>query len=445
MDSGAPSSLPPPSPVATSGLARARATLAVPHFAPFFASNFAHFLFAQVAMMALSWLMTELTESRLLITLVWFMQGVTIFTLSPLAGVVADRVAKKWLLVGCRLAMVGVVVTMGTLVATDVARIGHLWVASVVAGTAMALMQPAAQTFVFDLVGRDRIENAISLGATANGVGQVLGPAAGGAVLVLVGTANAFYLAGAGMLLAAGLILAVPVSGRAAATGERKHPFAEVREGFAWAWSERGVRIALLASTMAFFNGAIVAMRPVFARFVLETGEAGLSGMASAAGTGTVVTAVALSLLPRFRYLGLWIVGGLLGYAIAVFAYAFAFSYPYVLGCELLLGVSGQVWNVTVMAGLQLAAPPHLRGRVLSMAFMVAQLGFLGQPIVGALADRLGDRVALGIFGAIPTIVLTTLLVTQWRVLAQLGEPAPGALEPLVPPPGGGAAGSGSA
>ena len=54
--------------------------------------------------------------------------------------------------------------------------------------------------------------------------------------------------------------------------------------------------------------------------------------------------------------------------------------------------------------------------------FMAAQLGFLGQPIVGWLADRLGDQVALGIFGVIPSVVLLLILVTRARVLASVGE-----------------------
>ena len=81
------------------------------------------------------------------------------------------------------------------------------------------------------------------------------------------------------------------------------------------------------------------------------------------------------------------------------------------------------IWNVSVMAGLQLAVPEHMRGRVISMVFMVAQIGFLGQPIAGALADRFGDQIALGIFGAIPSVVLLVMLLTRARVLMQVGEP----------------------
>ena len=405
------------------GLGRAWSTLRIPHYTPFFVANFAQFLFSQVSMMAMYWLMTDLTDSRLYITLVSFFQGATIFALSPWGGVVADRVAKKWLLLVCRLAMVALVGVMGALVAADVAVIGHLWLGSFVGGVIVSLMQPASQTFVFDLVGRERLENAIALNATAGGVAQVMGPAVGGMTVAAIGVASSFFAAGAGMLMAAGLLLAIPIAGRAVSETERKHPVHEIRDGFAWVWNDRGVRLVLLASCMALFNGAIFSMRPVFARYVLEVGPDGLGILSGVNGVGTVLTAIGMSMLARFRHVGIWIAGGMLGYALCLLAYSFAFSFEYVLVVELGLGVSGQIWNVAVMSGLQLAVPSHMRGRVISMVFMVAQLGFIGQPIVGALADRFGDQVALGIFGAVPSVLLATLLAARWRLLASVGEP----------------------
>ena len=407
---------------ARGGLGRAWSTLRIPHYRPFFFANFLQNVFSQVSVMAMYWLMTDLTDSRFYITLVSFFQGATIFVLSPWGGVVADRVAKKWLLIGCRIAMLALVVGMGLLVSADVAVIAHLWIGSIIGGVIVSMMQPASQTFVFDLVGRDRLENAIALNATAGGLAQTLGPAVGGMIVAAIGVASSFFLSGAGMFMAAGLLLAVPVAGRIASEIERKHPIEEIREGFAWVWNDRGVRLVLIVSSMALFNGAIVSMRPIYARYVLDVGAEGLGLLSAASGVGTVLTAVAMSMMPRFRYIGLWITGGMLGYAVCLLAYSFAFSLGYLLFVEFLLGATGQIWNVTVMAGLQLAVPERMRGRVISMVFMVAQLGFIGQPIVGALADRLGDQIALGIFGAIPSVVLLAVMLTRWRVLMLVGR-----------------------
>ena len=404
------------------GLERVWSTLRIPHYTPFFLANFAQFLFSHVAMMSMYWLMTGLTDSRLYITLVSFFQGVTVFVMSPWGGVIADRVAKKNLLVVGRLGMVALVMTMGMLVHFGIASIVHLWVGAVVGGAITSLIQPASQTFVYDLVGRDRLESAVALNATAGGVANVLGPAAGGMIVAAVGVATSFYVSGAGMFMAAALLLSIPIAGRIVGEVERQHPVQEIREGFAWVWNDRGIRLVMLVSCMALFNGAISSMRPVYARFVLDVGEVGLGWMSAAHGAGTVLLALVLSMLPRFRYVGLWITGGMFGFAFCIILYSFAFSYSYILFVEFLLGATGQVWNVTIMAGLQLAVPEHMRGRVISMVFMAAQLGFLGQPIVGWLADRLGDQIALGIFGVIPSVVLLLVLATRARVLSSVGE-----------------------
>ena len=67
-----------------------------------------------------------------------------------------------------------------------------------------------------------------------------------------------------------------------------------------------------------------------------------------------------------------------------------------------------------------MAVPENMRGRVLSMVFMVSQLGFVGQLFVGMLADAVGDKMAMGIFGIIPMLILSCLLLTQYKWIKQL-------------------------
>jgi len=403
------------------GFGRARSTLALPYVAPFFASNFIQFLCGQIAMLASQWLITDLTESRFLITLVAFAQGGAVVLFSPVAGLIADRTAKRRLLILSRMMLLVVMAILGGLVASGEILIAHVWLCSIAGGITMALSQPASQTFVYDLVGRDRLENAIALNATSAGIAQVLGPAAGGALLAALGVAATFIGAALGMGLSAGLLLAIPIAGRAVAAA-RKPGLHEMGEGFVYVWKDRGLRLVILVCAMALFNGAIGPMRPVFARFVLEVGEVGLGGMAAASGAGTILSAIALASLNRFRYIGLWIACSMLGFSACMLLYSFAFSYEYILVIEFLLGAFGQIWNVTVIAGLQLVVPPELRGRVIALIFMIAQLGFLGVPLNGILADRTGDQFALGVFGAVPMVILCGILLFGFRRLKAVGE-----------------------
>jgi hypothetical protein len=146
------------------GFGRAIETLRLPHFAPLFGANFVQAFCGQIMMMAMQWLtIDQLTEERTLYFIIPFLQGGVAALLSPYAGVIADRVSKRALLVGGRLLLAVIVLSMATLVWTGLVTLTHVYLASLVGGVISAMMQPAGQTFVFDIVGRDRLENAISL------------------------------------------------------------------------------------------------------------------------------------------------------------------------------------------------------------------------------------------------------------------------------------------
>jgi len=404
------------------GWSQALATLRVPYFAPLFGSNFVQAFCGQIMMMAMQWLtITQLTDSRTLYFVVPFLQGGVAAFLSPYAGAVADRVSKRLLLVTGRLLLVAVVLVMATLVWTGRAELAHVYVATLIGGVVSAMMLPAGQTYVFDVVGRARIENATSLNATVNGIAQIAGPAAAAVLLASVGVAGAFLVGATGLAVSAGLLLAIPIAGRVAQRADRGSVARDLREGFGWARRDLPVRLVLIACTMAIFNGALGPMRPIFAESVLGVGESGFGAMGAAAGAGTIVAAVWLASLASFRKPGLWIIVSLWAYALCVLLYAFAFSFAWILAIEFLAGFSGQVWNVTVIAGIQLAVPERMRGRLIGLVFMVAQLGFIGAPVVGLLADQLGDQVALGIFGLIPSFVLAGVLAFGHRTLARMG------------------------
>ncbi len=412
---------PPPEP-ARGGLRHALLTLQVPHFAPLFGSNFVQAFCGQIMMMAMQWLtITQLTDSRALYFWIPFLQGGVAALLSPFAGAVADRISKRSLLIAGRLLLVVIVLGMATLVQTDQVQLIHVYIATTLGGVISAMMLPAGQTYVFDVVGRDKVESAISLNATVNGIAQVAGPAAAAVLLAWVGVAGSFFIGAAGLTTAAGLLLAIPIAGKLADRAQETSVGQDLMEGLRWAHGDAPVRLVLIACTMAIFNGALGPMRPVFANSVLGVGEAGFGAMGAAAGAGTILAATWLASLASFRKPGLWIIGSLWAYACCILLYALAFSFEWILLIEFFAGFSGQVWNVTVVAGIQLAVPEHMRGRMIGLVFMVAQLGFIGAPAIGYLADAVGDQLALGVFGLIPSVVLALVLAFGHRTLARMG------------------------
>ena len=217
-------------------------------------------------------------------------------------------------------------------------------------------------------------------------------------------------------------MLTIPIAGRASSQGERRSPWADMREGYAYVRERPALVLALVACAMALFNGALGPMRPIFARHVLKVGEWEFGMLSAANGFGTFVAALGAMFRPPQRNVGILITVTMLGYAFGLFLYSFAFSYAWALGVEVWLGFTGQLWNVVAVVGFQLAVPEAMRGRVLSMVFTLAQLGFVGAFVVAALADAVGDQLALGLFGAIPTVLLTGILVFGWKTLKQMEE-----------------------
>lgn len=420
MSDAAPPELdPPPSAVPQGGLRQAIETFRLPHYGALWGSNLIQFVCFHVLFMAMQWLVTSLTDLRAGVTFLSMIQGASIAVASPFAGVVVDRYAKRNLIVLGRLGLVGVATTTALLVHAEVLGYWGLVVIGVIGGTLASVLGPATQTFVVDVVGRNRTQHAVTLNSIGSSFGTVGGAALAGVLIGALGVVSTYLIAAFGVVLSVLAVLRIPTLGRTE-RGERTSLSRDLREGFAYVRERPALMLALLACAMAIFNGAIGPMRVIFAKYVFEAGPAGFGAMSAAHGIGTVAAAVFLTLRPPAKNFGLLITGTMFLYAVGILLFSFAFSFEYILVVELFLGVIGQAWNICAMVGFQLVVPHEMRGRVLSMVLTLAQLGFIGAGLVGLLADAVGDQLAVGIFGVIPTTLLALQLLFGWRVLKQM-------------------------
>ncbi len=394
-------------------------TLRVSHFGALWASNLLQYLGSQVQLFGLQWLVTDLTASRTILGSVTSLQGLTVALSSPAAGVAADRFPRRDLLVLGRLGLVAGIGLMIGLVHTESIALWSIFGFAVLLGLLTALSQPATLAYVFDIVGRHHAQTAVALDSAAIGLGQMAGPALAGVLVAAFGVLGSWWLAAAVLGVAGLLVWRIPNPGRSEPSPHA--PLRELREGVAYVFATPPVLLALLVCTMAFFNGAIFAMRPVFARHVLQVGSEGMGLMAACAGLGNLLGAVAATWLRPFRRSGIAMAGSMLGFSTCILLYAFAFSLPYILAVEFASGWCAQMWQVSAFSGLQLSVPEHMRGRVMGLLFTVVQLAQVGGVFVGGLADLVGDQWAMGIFGATPMAFTAILLVVGHRTLGRLG------------------------
>jgi len=401
------------------GVADAIQTFRLPFYGRLWTSNLVQFICFNILFLAMQWLVTSLTELRTAVGLLAFIQGGTIALLSPMAGVIVDRQPKRNLIILGRLGLASVAMSIGLLVWWDVIAYWQLLVVSVVGGILASVLSPATQTYVVDVVGRNRTEHAISLNAIGSSFGTIGGGALAGVLVGAVGMVSTYLSAAAGVVIAALIVLTIPIQGQTKRS-QATSPLQDLKAGFNYIRTHPPLILALVCCAMAFFNGAISPMRVVFARHVLEVGAESFGVMSGVHGVGTMIAALVVTLRPPSRNFGPLIAGTMLLYAVGLLLYSFAFSFAWVLAIEGLMGFAGQLWHICALIGFQLAVPEEMRGRVLAMVFTLAQLGFVGGLLVSGLADLAGDQLALSIFGAIPTLLLSGILIFGWKTLKKM-------------------------
>jgi MFS family permease len=362
--------------------------------------------------LAQAWLVLQLSGSGVALGLVTAAQFLPMLVLGPWAGVVADRVDKRRFLALTQAAAALLALTLGILTATGLVALWMVFVLAVGLGLVNAFDMPARQTFVFEMVGPDRLTNAVSLNSIVMNAGRLLGPALGGVLIATVGLAACF-------LLNAGSYLAPLIALAAMRTAElRRRPPTErrpgqLREGLRYVWGHDGLRVPLLLmaviGTLAYeFQVSL----PLLARFTFDAGAQGYGLLLAAMSLGAVVGGLAFATRATPSHVRLGVAGLVFGALILL-----ASVMPTLAATAAVLplvGAASIAFITLANATLQLTAAPEMRGRVIAL-YGVAFLGTtpVGGPIVGWVGEVAGPRAGLAL-GGVAALLATAV---AWRSL----------------------------
>src|SRR5881409_751444 len=243
---------------------------------------------------AQTWLILSLTNSPLLLGLITMLHWGPILLLALPGGAIADRVAKRRLLIATQAAQACTALTVAALVATGVVAYWHVGVLALCAGLANTLFNVVRQSFVNETVGRDDVVNAVALSSAAFNGARIVGPAAAGLVIASFGVAPAFVFSGAGYLLVLATLATVGVEGRP----RRARPTTirqDIAAGVAYALHTPEIRAVLgvlFVISFCVFNFSIWV--PLLASNVLGQGVQGFGFLLAAVGVGAVCGAFTL-------------------------------------------------------------------------------------------------------------------------------------------------------
>jgi MFS family permease len=282
---------------------------------------------------------------------------------------------------------------------------------------------PARQSFVTEMVGKDQISNAVGLNSAVFTLARVIGPAVAGVLIALVGTGWCFLYNGVSYFpVVLALLLMRPSELHRGVPAMRAR--GQIRAGIRYAWNRPELRLPLLlmlvVGTLAFNFSVLM---PLMARYVFNSGAGTFGLLMSVMGVGAFAGALvsANRARPSHRLLafaGVAFGGLLIGAALAP-------TLPIELLVLLPMGAAMITFQATANSLLQLNSDPAFRGRVMALYVMVF-LGTtpIGGPIVGWIAQQFGARMGLGI-GGLATLAGSAALLWglgRWH-LGQVGRP----------------------
>jgi len=350
------------------------------------------------------WLMYELTRSPVQLGLVQGIQAVPILLLSPLAGSVADRYARKPLVVAAQAVAASLFACLAVLVLTGQVRPGHLYAMAFSMAVIQTFHQPARAAMVADAVPAQHLTNAIGLSSIGYNVARSTGPGVAGLLIANFGTGSCYVVQAGFYVLAVVATLWLRPTPSAVAAGHAAVP-ASLRqstvEGWIFSWRNEAVRTGLLITMCAsLFIMPFTTLLPVFARDILGVGATGQGSLLTAMGLGAICSAFLIASLGHQLPRGPLMLGGVTLYGLSVVAFASSPSFRLSLALMVIVGMTHVSSYALVNTVIQTYSPSAFRGRTMAVFHMSEVVVTVGAMLAGALAGLLGARTAATAMGA---------------------------------------------
>jgi MFS family permease len=405
----------------SAALRRSITSLQIPNYRRYFAGQIVSLSGNWMQMVAEMWLILELTGSGVAVGVTSALQFLPILVFGAWGGVLADRWPKRQLLLVTQTAMAIPALALWGLTASGAVEPWMVFALVFARGAVNSVDNPTRQSFVIEMVGADRVVNAVGLNSVLIHAARILGPAGAGALILTVGVAPCFLLNaatfGAMILALRGMDpqrLEDPV-----------RPEADSEQGVAAALRYvRGEPALLIPLVMMAVIGTLAfnfqVLLPLLGRFAFEGGATAYTALAVAMAVGSVAGALATG--ARGRVSERMLVGSAAAFGASALLAAAAPSLPVALAAFVPLGAVSVTFAAGVNSTLQLDASPTMRGRVMAL-YSVVFLGStpIGGPLVGWLAEVAGPRAGL-VLGGLAALAAAT---GGWYAFARRRGEAP--------------------
>jgi MFS family permease len=352
---------------------------------------------------AQAWLVLSLTHSPVAVGILALCQFMPFTLFSLVAGALVDRLDAWRTVIGTQFTQMLLASTIAAVALAGVAQPWHVYVIAALMGLVQVLDAPSRQSLTFRMVGPAELPNAISLNSGLFNGARILGPAVAGVLIAAAGAGVCFAVNAASYLaVLAGLMMMRPQEFHAVERRDRPRTLLTgIKEGISYARHDDQVWLMLsLVFVLSTFCLNFNVLLPVLAKQTLHAGPEVFGILSASFGVGALIGALVSAHMSRAT-MGTTVVGTA-GFALCELLLAPVRSTSIAVLLLFLAGIFFTTWSSNSNSLLQLAAPDHLRGRVIGLYFFAfAGTGAAGGILAGGLIAAGGTELAFAVAGLV--------------------------------------------
>lgn len=347
----------------------------------------------------MGWLVFRLTDSALLLGIVGFAGQIPSILITPIAGVFADKLDRRKILIITQVISMLIALILGLLILTEYILVSHIILAAVLNGIAVAIDTPFRHAFIVNLIqDRKDLPNAIALNSTLYNSARFIGPPIGGFLIALWGEGICFLINGLSYLAVIGSLFAMRLSAFIA------HPktasiISELLSGFKYAYETIHLRTLLLMVIVISLLGLpFQVFMPIFAKDILHGNSQTLGILTGALGAGAFIGTLMLAAMASIKRIPSIILLSALMFSFGLFTFTNSTNFIISLVTLVITGFGFVVLFASTNTLLQTMVKETMRGRIVAI-YSMSFMGFtpIGSLILGGITEQIGLQYTLSI------------------------------------------------
>jgi MFS family permease len=358
-----------------------------------------------------------ITNSPFLMGVASLAQGLPRLFFGLIGGVIADRVDRHRLLVICQASEMILAFFFSLLVLTGSIQFWHLLILLPIFGFLKSMYVISRQAYVFDLVGKEDLMNALALHSSAMNLAKIIGPSIAGILIGIWGVGWCLFINGVSFI---GILISFFMM-HPPAPSKKDHQspnlFRDLGETFGYLRLDKPILILIIASfAFRMFGLQPEVILPLFAHNVLKVGASGYGFLMAAMGLGAVIGGVTVAGLGDLQRKGYYflITSSIYGFLLILFSFSSWFYVSFFLiFLTGIVDISSKTINQTLV---QLLSPEQLRGRILGVFMLNQGWKPLGGFLMGAGASLFGAPLTLASGAGICVFIASSLLFKSPRI-----------------------------